>query len=124
MVISGEEGQDLPSAPGKPELGLNCLNSSSGCGTGGNRAWVFSFALGMNVESILGAVYGGGILYCLRAAGAPRVGIGWRFSAASLPSLAGSVSLGSLSGAVSLDSYSGVCQSPFLDNRYVGGWGS
>lgn len=62
MVISGKEGQDSPSAPGKPELGLNCLNSSSGCGTGGNRAWVFSVALGMNVESILGAVYGGDLV--------------------------------------------------------------
>lgn len=36
-----------------------------------------------------------------------------------LLSLTGSVSLGSLSGSVSLDSYSGVCQSPFLDNRYL-----
>lgn len=58
-----------------------------------------------------------GVVWALRAGSGlcPR----FAFPATHLLSFTGSVSLGSLSGSVSLDSYSGVCQSPFLDNRYL-----
>lgn len=80
---------------------------------------VFPVAPGVNMRRILGVVLSGGWL------DPPSAGAGLCPSFALPPthllSLTGSVSLSSLSGSVSLDSYSGVCQSPFLDNRYLEG---
>lgn len=38
----------------------------------------------------------------------------------AFPLSTGGISLGSIPSTVPVETYSGVCQSPFLDNRWVG----
>lgn len=102
-------------------MGLMCLESSGACGTREPRLLRIPCCSGGEHEKDFGSCAVWGLF------GPPSAGAGlcpsFAFPPTHLLSLTGSVSLSSLSGSVSLDSYSGVCQSPFLDNRYLEGLG-
>lgn len=102
-------------------MGLMCWESSGACGTREPRLLCIPCCSGGEHEKHFGSCAVWGLF------GPPSAAAGlcpsFAFPPTHFLSLTGSVSLSSLSGSVSLDSYSGVCQSPFLDNRYLEGLG-
>lgn len=101
--------------------GVDVLGESGACGTREPRLLRIPCCSGGEHEKDFGSCAVWGLF------GPPSAAAGlcpnFAFPPTHLLSLTGSVSLSSLSGSVSLDSYSGVCQSPFLDNRYLEGLG-